>query len=829
MTSRNSWLFSGLGSHSRRLLAAGLAAIIGTAFLTASIVMLSSVNAGFADAVAGEYTRSDLVIEKTSELDPAATEALTPAELDALAGLDGVRDVVGETTLGLTWRDEYVSAVPLPRKELSLATGRLPVDPGEIAINPTFAEAGIAVGDTLTLAPYRENPTPVNLTVVGVVEPPAMSSFRYGFGLVTTDATLRTLDPALGYSALLIRLADGTDATTASGQITSVLSSAQVRTGAERAREAVSQLTGQTDVIGAVLIGFAGVALLTTAIVIANTFTITVAQRTSELALLRAVGATRPQVRRMVVFEALVLGLVASVLGVLTGLGLAAALLALGRRSALDIPLPATITVPTSAVVVPLVVGLLVTVLAALLPAARATRVSPLAAMRPSEVGTRRRPWVRVVIGLGLAGLGGMLMGYAGLTRDIYAGLLGGVVSFGGVLLILAVAVPAVAGTLGLLLRRLGVPGKLAVDNALRNPGRAAATTAALLVGVTLITMTTIGAATGERTALGAIDGRYAVDFVATAPDTDGGDFAAERPPVSGSFEPSVDDTVAAIPGVDASDVASTAYLFLGEQEWPTLAAGIDGSVLHSAEQAAALVPGTVGMSGSTRALHGLDAGSTLTVTGPGGSRELTVVDVGLGDLMALTPDDLAALGGESTGRGVVLVRLQDRADLGSVLDSLKAAAGSEARIEGQAMERAMISRMLDTMVLVAAGLLAVAVLIALIGIANTLSLSVIERRHEHSLLRGLGLTRLQLRSTLLLEGVLLAAVACVIGVGLGVVYAYLGVMTVLPERSSVRLAVPLERLGLIVAVALIAGLLASVLPARRAAKVSPVEGLAAV
>lgn len=112
---------------------------------------------------------------------------------------------------------------------------------------------------------------------------------------------------------------------------------------------------------------------------------------------------------------------------------------------------------------------------------------------------------------------------------------------------------------------------------------------------------------------------------------------------------------------------------------------------------------------------------------------------------------------------------------------------------------------------------------------APLLVASVIERRHEHALLRGLGLTRLQLRSTLLLEGVLLAAVACVIGVGLGVVYAYLGVMTVLPERSSVRLAVPLERLGLIVAVALIAGLLASVLPARRAAKVSPVEGLAAV
>ncbi|MDO5502963.1 MAG: FtsX-like permease family protein, partial [Actinomycetia bacterium] len=625
------------------------------------------------------------------------------------------------------------------------------------------------------------------------------------------------------------QLADGVSESAGSAAISAELGDVGFESGAEAAQERVSDMTGETNVLGAILFGFAGVSLVTAAIVIANTFTITLAQRTEELALLRAVGATKRQVRRMVLLEAVVLGLLASIAGVLIGIALAAGLVALANRSQLDLPLGSGITVTRLAVLVPIAVGLVVTLLGALLPAARATRVSPLAAMRPDghSEAAHRLPWVRLLVGLALLGVGCLAMVYAASSRDVFVGLLGGVVSFAGVLLALVAIVPALVRALGLLVRLVGVPGRIAVDNAVRNPGRAAATSAALLVGVTLITMTTIGAASAERTAVGEIDDKFAVDFVLAnlAQSGDGLSVIGE------DLEPDVPARVAEIAGVEASALVSTAYLRLGEQDWPTMAVGLEAAdleVLRSGEQAATLVPGTLGLSGQMQAIHGLPAGSTVLVSGPGGSRELSVVGLGVSDLLGLHAQDLQALAGETVRHGAVIVRAGEDANLGSVLRGLQDLASDGTFVQGQAVERAMITQILTVMVLIASALLGVAVLIALVGIANTLSLSVIERAREHALLRGLGLTRTQLRLTLLVEGVLFAVVASLIGIGLGVLYAWLGVQTVLPGHTDVRLALPMDRLLLIAGVAVVAGALASLLPARRAAKVSPVSGLVA-
>ena len=241
------------------------------------------------------------------------------------------------------------------------------------------------------------------------------------------------------------------------------------------------------------------------------------------------------------------------------------------------------------------------------------------------------------------------------------------------------------------------------------------------------------------------------------------------------------------------------------------------------------LVPGTVGMGNSLLAIEDLESGDTIRVTGPGGSMEARVVEIGLGYSLAVNHEDLSRLGGDDVAPGSVLARLTDDSDVAAAVSDVDDITRQEQlTMSGSVTDRAVITGVLRVLVLVTTSLLGVAVVIAVVGIANTLSLSVLERHREHALLRGLGLTRGQMRLMLVLEGLLLALVSTLIGLTLGVGYAALGVQTVLPSGSGLQLAVPWGQVALIIGVALLAGLLASVLPARRAAQVTPAQGLAA-
>ncbi|MFX0539145.1 ABC transporter permease [Ornithinimicrobium sp. Y1847] len=829
------WMLSGLASRGRRLVAAAIAIVIGTAFLTASLAMLATAQAGIEDQVAAGVRDADLVASPTDMW-------LGAADLDAVAALPETAEVDAPAMVYLSQGNSFIIGATMP-PAATLVEGQLPTGPREIAVTEQTAEGGTGIGDTLSLEPMpaidastgepvdaAADPDPIEVSVVGVVNPGELGPLSYGRGFVAPDALLRELDPGLMYDQLLIHTADGVGVDAARSAVATVLPTAQLLTGPEAAQQAVDQMTGETAVLSAILLGFGAVALVTAAIVIANTFMITLAQRAGELALLRCVGGSRTQVRRLVLIEALLLGVVASAIGIGVGMALAAGLLAWARAAEIGIPLGTSLSIPVTAIVLPLIAGTVITLLAALVPAHRATRVSPLAALRPTGESSERArtPWWRVGAGALAFALGCALMVYAATGRDMMSGVLGGVVSFAGVLLMAVVVVPLAVRTLGLGARAAGVPGRLAVDNAVRNPGRAAATSAALLVGVTLITMTTIGAATGERTALGEIDDAFAVDLVATAPNDVAPD---DSTPISGTIDRATLAQVSEVEGVEAARLVETAYLRLGQQDYPTLALGLDqgsSDVVRSAPQLAELTPGTVGLSNTLQAIHGLKVGDTIEVSGPGGSRELTVFEMGMGNNLAMNAEDVRALGGDEVGQQAVLIKVSDDT-LGSTMSGLNEIAAGDASltIQGSASERAVITQVLDVLVLVTTALLGVSVLIAVVGIANTLSLSVIERHREHALLRGLGLTRGQMRSMLLTEGVLLAVVSALIGLALGLLYAWLGVQTVLPDGTDVRLGIPWARLGLILGVALLAGVLASVLPARRAARVTPAEGLA--
>lgn len=826
---------AGLRGHARRLGATVLAIVIGVGFVAATLLTLDAVDRGVAEVLAAGVSDSDLVVT-------AGPEALPAAVVEQLATLDEVA-VAGAaaTVYGERGGGSFVIATTLPRGPgVALLEGRLPTGSEEaVALGTTMAQvSGLRVGDQVEFLTHLSGTGTAERTtleVVGLVDlgqDPMTSGQEV---MVGTGAGLLALDPGLTYQDVLLDLSPGTSAAAARAAVERVVGTAVVRTGPEEADHRVQLATGDTDVLGAVLLGFGAVALTTSAIVIANTFAIVLAQRTRELALLRCVGATRSQVRRSVLTEALLLGGVASGLGLLAGLGVAWVLARALVAADLGMPVSTGLAPNLTALLVPWVAGVLVTLAAAWWPSRRATRVSPLEAMRPVGASAARSTAgaLRIAAGVVLILLGAWALVSGASSRSVPVGVGGGLVSFGGVLLLGVILVPAAIRLLGALTRGLGVPGRLAVDNATSNPGRAAATSAALLVGVTLITMTSVGAASATRTAEEEISAANPIDVIVrtiTAPQQDG-----SSPGAPGALEPDLARRLAGLVATEGSAPLTASSLtitvdggqLLVEEEIVGVDPTTAGAVMRSEEVLQPLQPGTVGASEEVLRNYGARPGDRVTVIGPSGEVAATVVVFGLGYGWTVHQDVMDAVDPAAPVAGTML-RLDDGIPVDEAMTAVRSTAeGEDVNIDGSAAARESLEGVLGILVLVTTGLLGVAVLIAVIGIANTLSLSVLERARDNALLRALGLTRRQLRGTLATEGVLLAVVSAAIGVALGVLYAWFGVQSLLPADVPVRLAVPWVTLASVLALAVLAGLVASVLPARRAARIAPAAGLA--
>ncbi|GAA1157941.1 ABC transporter permease [Ornithinicoccus hortensis] len=838
---------AGLRGHARRLGATVLAVVLGVAFVTTTLLALNSLDRGVQDTVAGAVSGHDLVVT-------GGSESLTPDTVAALRAIEGV-DVAdasarvygtGETNLPML-------ATTMPQgRGVALLDGRLPAGPDEVAVSVELARtSGAEPGDTVTFTPYPafgddgeevagEEPAALHPTVVGVVDVGDDPRLTWQDVIVGSEDGLAAWG-GVEFEHVTLDLAGASEAD-ARAAVEAAAPGTTLRTGTEEAAFRVANATGGMDLLGPVLLGFGAVALATTALVIANTFTIVLAQRSRELALLRCVGATRSQVRRTVLLEALVLGVVSSTLGVLVGVGaVAAAASAIGEVD-LGIPVELGLVPSTTALVAPWLVGLVVTVGAAWWPTRRATRVAPLAALQPTAAPTAgsRPGLVRIAGSFGLLAAGAAALVYAVSAGSVVVGVLGGLVSFLGVLVGAVFLVPAAIRVLGIPARAAGVPGRLAVGNAVSNPARVAATSAALLIGVTLITMTSVGAASAARTADREIDAQFPLDVAVQAsydwPEAAPGQDPEEVGAVLRSLEAPVVDQVRALDGVQAAVPLPGAFLSLEQGDGELLAEspayGVDATQVASALRDDSVLddlgPGTLGMSEDDLSMYGLEAGQAVTVRGPAGSREVTLVEAGLGSGWLVSPQTLEELALDAR-TGAIAIRLADDADVGSVVTDIRSVVEPEgAWADGAAALRQEMDTVLNVLVLVTTGLLGVAVLIAVVGIANTLALSVLERTRENALVRALGLTRAQLRAMLTTEGILVAVVSAVLGVLLGTVYAWCGVQTLLPEDTAVALALPWGQLGAVLGVAVVAGLLASVLPARRAARIAPAAGLAA-
>lgn len=817
---------AGVRGHTRRLLATGLAIVIGVTFVATAMLLMHTVGRSVETAVADGVDRHDLVLTPDTEIVPASL-------VDLLRETDGVASVTATAEAGVAVEGRWNLLTTLPAGNgVELLSGRLPQGPGEVAVTPTNVElTGVALGDQLDLE-LDEGTSPGPVEVVGVVDLGHHPRYTAREAVVVTEPVIREWVPDVGFDPVLIDLAADGDAAALGTLIDQHAAGTTLRTGEEEAAARAQAATGDTDVLGAILLGFGAVALATTAIVIANTFTIVLAQRSRELALLRCVGATRSQVRRSVLVEALVLGAVASAAGVLLALGLAwTAGMVLGEVE-LGMPVSLALRVSPTAVLVPWVAGVVVTALAAWWPSRRATRVAPVAALQPAAApASRSRAGVlRLVLAFLAVGAGTAALVVGAGSRSVPVGVAGGLLSFAGVLIAAVLVVPAAMRLLGIPARVSGVPGRLAVEHATANPSRAAATSAALLVGVTLITMTSVGAASASVTAEDEIDGQYPADVVVLAAT----EWTEEDEMRSGALDGSVTTALDGLDVVAASAPLTGAVVDvefgpdLGTRQEvlavdPDQAAG----ALRNPDAIADLGPGTVGVSPDMMEAYGLTPGDEVTLRGADGEVTARLVEFGLDWTVVAHPDVLAAVDGSATVSGMLL-RLQDDVDVAAAMTQVQQVTlDTGASVDGGAPVRELFQAVLKVLVLVTTGLLGVAVVIAVIGIANTLSLSVFERSREHALLRALGLTRGQLRGTLAMEAVLLAVVSAMLGIVLGVGYAWAGVQALLPESTTAQLDLPVLPLLAVITLAVVAGLLASVLPARRAARIAPAAGLA--
>lgn len=800
-------ILASMRTYARRYVAALLAVVIATGFIVAINALSAAARAGSKAVVAQQYGRADLALVGDVEAKVAAADPGVAAVATNWAGYveavlpDGTRDI----SLG------SIATAPALRWQRA-DTGRLPTDDDEIAIaSSQMTRHDLSVGDivVLDLAGAERR-----VTVTGTVDAGTgpLTSTAY-----LTEAAFENLDD-LGFPLDSVAAIDGDEDAVAS-RLRQALGADSVVTGDAYREDLRLQATRGIDVLQKLIYVFAGISLFVGTLVIANTFTILLAQRSRDLALLRCVGAVRAQVARAVVLEGAVLGAIGSVLGVALGLGIALIATAATHRWSPDTAM-GTPSLSLVTVAIPVLLGIAVTVAGSYLPAQRAGAQSPLSALHPHDVVELRSKAgiVRLTIAaiLLLAGTAGLVAGAAG---SLAIGMLGGMLSFIGVLLLTPVLVPAAIRCAGPLVRQLGLSARLAHLNSLRNPRRTAATSTALLIGVTLITAVVVGSASISDKVNGTLDLNNPVDLIVSAP--------------SGSVDDRVTREIDQVEGVAASIALAGTQARIGEKDVPVLAADASAlDLVHGSPAFADLGPDQIVLPAGLDLVPASESGETVPVTIGNETRTMKAFYAsGLGDSALVAPATLESMGASLADSRAVWVRAAESADPGNVTSDVTAIAETSGLdVVGGLPDRAEILDILSVVMAITVGLLAIAVLIALIGVGNTLSLSVLERVRENSLLRAMGLERSGLRTMLAIEALLMAGVAAVLGVALGTTYAWFGVKAASIDVFSTApgLTIPWGQIALILVVAAIAGLAACVLPARRAARITPAAGLVA-
>lgn len=825
------------------------AVVLGVGFVVSSFVMSDGLRSTF-DKLSGDITGgTDLVARPSSEFGEPAP--LDEALIDEILAIDGVDNAValiesdanaiqpikadgstistsGPPQLTFAWDDDPALS------SFTIVEGAGPDEANEFAMDSNAAaKHGFEVGttyDVVTPGGLWEDVEFVGTTSFGSDNETIGATLMH----VSVDEAQRLFGAVGVVDQIPISLDPGADAAVVTAAIQQVLgdTQAEVVDNATVTAEQQDEFNEGITIIGNVLLGFAIVSLFVSIFIIYNTFAIVLGQRVREMGLLRAIGADAKQLRRSVIAEAIIVGVVASAIGLVAGIGIAGLLTAIFDAIGAELPSYPTI-LSARTVVLAMVLGVGVTLVSSIAPARAATSVSPIEALRDGAVVTAENSRRRLIVGAGMLATG-MALGAFGLFGPSLSTLalvivLGGAAA--AVFLGLTLASPAVAQPLTAVLgwplaKLMGTAGSLAQGNASRNPRRTATTAAALMIGLSLVTM---GYVVGEsvKASLGnLIEQSVTADYVIAGNEDDSGIAPAVADDLAASGE------FAAVTGMRYEE----ARLGTDVRELTALDTGAIDQLFDIDLQSGAIpasdATDVILLHDELAADLDLTVGDTIPVEfGNGFTTELTV-SATYGDATIfedpIVPDQVFDDAGASATDEWIAASLPEGvtpADIAPFVAQLEQQF-PQVSIDTSAEFQQQFEGTIDSALLVVNALLALAIVIALIGIANTLALSVHERTRELGLLRAVGMTRRQTRRMVRWEAVLVALFGSVLGVAAGTVFGW-GVVSALPSDSfGGSLTIPVPQILQVVLLAAVATLVAAWLPARRAGKLNVLDAI---
>ncbi len=820
-----------LNAFKVRLALTTFAVVLGVSFVVSSFVLTDGFRKSFSTLSSDIVADVDFEVRPTSDFgEPVPFD---DQAVDVVGGVAGVQHVAALTTsesiLPIAPSGEIVTADGPPilssswidEPQLSqfvLRDGKQPSGDEFTMEQAAADERGFVVGSDYELS----TPTGLRtLTMVGTTsfgdDSPTMGALLMQFPL----DTLQTLEGRPGaIDSVLVQIDDtATMASVRSGLEQAMPGDVEIRDNAELVADTQADFDQGINVLNNVMLGFAVVALFVSIFIIANTFAIVVGQRTAQLALLRAIGATPSQVRRSTMAEALIIGVTASLIGLVAGLGITAGLQALFDALGADLP-DAPLIMRTRTIVVAMVLGVGVTVLSAMGPARRAATIAPMQAMQASVEAPAPASRRRSLIGLATFAIG-VAVGSFGLFTD--AGSVantitllgaGAVLVFGAMTLMAPALVRPIVTVLGLPLRTLGAAGRLSTQNAGRNPRRTASTAASLTVGLGLVTTALVVGQSVKAGIFGLIDDSLNADVVIES-ETMLSSQTIDSLAASGTFdvlgafhydEVKIDGEVEQIIGADllAADALFDSEVSEGQ---------IGGE------------PNTLLVYRGTADERGISVGDTIETTFPLGVTETLTVGA-IFDSQSMFDHDFVIADNDWDDRFATDDYLWAAAILAPGVDSAASVEAPGLTISDRATIREDVESQIDQMLVMINVLLALAVIIALLGIANTAALSVFERTREVGLLRAVGMSRRQTRQMFRWESAQVSILGAVLGIAIGLVFGW-GVVEALPDFLSASLSIPFARIAMLLAVCGICGIVAAALPARRAARLNVIDALA--
>ena len=842
-------VLKGIFGRKVRTLLTALAIVLGVSMVSGSYVLTDTISQAFHSIFQSSYSQTDAVVsgKKVVQDSQSGNALVSPRLLERVRKVDGVAAASGEV-IDYTGNSDQAKILD---KEGKVITGNgnptfgFGLDPAQPRFNPMKLTAGtwadgahqVVIDAATARAHGFRVGDPVKLVVGGIHTFRLVGIAKFGDVDSIGGATFAVFDPTTarrlldkdGFDIVSVSAKPGVSSQRLIAELKPLLpATVRVQTGAEQARSDESDIDTFIRVIRYGLLGFGGIALFVGAFVIFNTMAITVRQRTRELATLRTLGASRRQVLRSVVLEAFVLGLGASLIGLACGIGLAKGLGALFR--ALDLGLPeASMVVATRTPVVSVLMGTLVTVAAGLVPAIRATRIAPVAAVREgAAVSTRRHDGRSLAVALAVTGASVASLWYglyaSGVAAPVRAlALVGGSLAlFVGTAMVAPRLVRPLASVVGRPAAALGgAAGRLARDNAVRDTGRTASTAAALMIGLALVTFVSVFATALRGSDTKAVERQLDANYVAV---TQNG--WAALPPVVG-------ERLGTTRGVQVASAVRGEQASVGGSEIGV--SGVDPATIDRVyrfawkEKASFAGLGGAGavVSKSLASDKHLRVGGSLVVTTPAGKRlELNVRGI-------YAPPKFDPLLGD-----VVLTQKTFDRDFQRPSDALVLvrASGTQAELDA-AVARFPDARVLSRSAFIADRtkdmtdllnmlyvLLALSVIVSLLGMVNTLVLSVFERTREIGMLRAVGLTRRQTRRMVRHESVVIALIGAALGipVGIGLAAGVTGALA----KYGLSFSIPVGSLVVFGIVAAIAGIVAAVMPARRAARLNVLRAL---